>query len=47
MDRLMQMLDIPYFVESENSYQIKAANGNNNKIQSYIIELCLCSIVLF
>jgi len=32
MDRLMQMLNIPYFVESENSYHIKAANGNNNKI---------------
>jgi len=30
MDRLMQMLDIPFSAENGNTYQIKAANGDIN-----------------
>lgn len=37
MDRLMQMLDVPFSTEIGNTYQIKAANGENDK----------CQIVLF
>jgi len=35
MDRLMQMLDVPFSVDSGNTYQIKAANGKN-KINFYL-----------
>lgn len=31
MDRLMQMLDVRFSSESGNTYQIKAANGMNDK----------------
>lgn len=36
MDRLMQMLDIPFSAEGGNAYQIKATNGENN---IYLIDL--------
>lgn len=29
LDRLMQMLDVPFSADSGNTYQIKAANGKN------------------
>lgn len=31
MDRLMQMLNIPFSEKSGNTYQIKATNGENKK----------------
>lgn len=33
MDRLMRMLGIPFSIESDNTYQIKAASGEKNIIQ--------------
>lgn len=35
MDRLMQMLGIPFSSENGNTYQIKAANGRNIKISFF------------
>lgn len=35
MDRLMQMLDIKFSADSDNTYQIKAANGKCNLMFIY------------
>lgn len=32
MDRIMQMLNVPFSTEGGSTYQIKATNGKNNKM---------------